>query len=111
MSGVDVTLCLLIAGSLWHKDRWLPCTERSYYGAPSKYIIDIIHRAVTGGGGGGRGSVPVLCDTPQYDPTSADWLTSPDLTARAPGSRNLIELDGEKVRDPGLGKVAGLREL
>ena len=77
----------------------------------SKYIIDIIHRAVTGGGGGGRGSVPVLCDTPQYDPTSADWLTSPDLTARAPGSRNLIELDGEKVRDPGLGKVAGLREL
>ena len=23
--------CLLLAGSLWHKDRWLPCTERSYY--------------------------------------------------------------------------------
>ena len=21
-------------GSLWHKDKWLPCTERSYYGAP-----------------------------------------------------------------------------
>ena len=31
---LDVNLdvfCLLIAGSLWHKDRWLPCTERSYY--------------------------------------------------------------------------------
>ena len=22
--------CLLLAGSLWHKDSWLPCTERSY---------------------------------------------------------------------------------
>ena len=21
---------LLLAGSLWHKDRWLPCTERIY---------------------------------------------------------------------------------
>ena len=25
---------LNLAGSLWHKDRWLPRTERSYYGAP-----------------------------------------------------------------------------
>ena len=24
----------LLAGSLWHKDRWLPCTERSYYSHP-----------------------------------------------------------------------------
>ena len=23
-----------LAGSLWHKDRWLPCTERSYYRRP-----------------------------------------------------------------------------
>ena len=22
---------LLLAGSSWHKDSWLPCTERSYY--------------------------------------------------------------------------------
>ena len=26
--------CLLLSGSLWHKDRWLPCTERSYYRHP-----------------------------------------------------------------------------
>ena len=26
--------CLLLAGSLWHKDSWLPCTERSYYRRP-----------------------------------------------------------------------------
>ena len=56
----------------------------------------------------------MLCDTPQYDPTSAspvraDRLTSPDLTARATGSRNLIELDGEKVRHPGLGSGQGGR--
>ena len=25
---------LLLTVSLWHKDRWLPCMERSYYGAP-----------------------------------------------------------------------------
>ena len=24
--------CLFFVGSLWQKDRWLPCTERSYYG-------------------------------------------------------------------------------
>ena len=30
--GFGTGLCLLIACSLWHKrDRWLPCTERSYY--------------------------------------------------------------------------------
>ena len=22
--------CMLLAGSLWHKDSWLPCTERSW---------------------------------------------------------------------------------
>ena len=27
-------LSLLLAGSLWHKDSWLPCTERSYYRRP-----------------------------------------------------------------------------
>ena len=26
--------CLLLAGSLWHKDSWLPCIERSYYRRP-----------------------------------------------------------------------------
>ena len=26
--------CLLLAGSLWHKDSWFPCTERSYYRRP-----------------------------------------------------------------------------
>ena len=26
--------CLPLAGSLWHKDSWLPCTERSYYRRP-----------------------------------------------------------------------------
>ena len=25
---------MLLAGSLWHKDRWLPCTERIYLQAP-----------------------------------------------------------------------------
>ena len=29
-----VVFCLLLAGSLWHKGRWLPCTERSYYRRP-----------------------------------------------------------------------------
>ena len=23
--------CLLLSGTLWHKNRWLPCTESSYY--------------------------------------------------------------------------------
>ena len=26
-----LSLVLVLAGSLWHKDCWLPCTERSYY--------------------------------------------------------------------------------
>ena len=26
-----------LIGSLWHKDSWLPCTERSYYGALMPY--------------------------------------------------------------------------
>ena len=26
--------CLLLAGSLWHKSSWFPCTERSYYRRP-----------------------------------------------------------------------------
>ena len=26
--------CLLLAGSLCHKDSWLPCTERSYFRPP-----------------------------------------------------------------------------
>ena len=26
--------CLLLAGSLWHKDSWLSCPERSYYRRP-----------------------------------------------------------------------------
>ena len=26
--------CLLLAGSLWHKHSWLPCTDRSYYRRP-----------------------------------------------------------------------------
>ena len=25
---------MLLAGSLWHKDRWLPCTEMIYYRRP-----------------------------------------------------------------------------
>ena len=26
--------CLLLAGSSWHKNSWLPCTEKSYYRRP-----------------------------------------------------------------------------
>ena len=33
------TFCLLLAGSLWHKDSWLPCTERSYYRHPSWFFM------------------------------------------------------------------------
>ena len=29
---VALFFCLLLAGSLWHKDSWLPFTERFYYG-------------------------------------------------------------------------------
>ena len=27
-------VCLLLAGSLWHKDCWVPCMERSYHRRP-----------------------------------------------------------------------------
>ena len=30
-----VSKALLLAGSLWHKDSWLQCTERSYYRRPN----------------------------------------------------------------------------
>ena len=29
--------CLLLAGSLWHKDRWLPCTESCPYAIKNQH--------------------------------------------------------------------------
>ena len=29
------SFCFLLAGSLWHKDKWLACTENIYYSRPN----------------------------------------------------------------------------
>ena len=33
--GPKGSFCFLFAGSLWHKDKWLPCTENIYYSRPN----------------------------------------------------------------------------
>ena len=39
--GTHSTLLGPFAGSLWHRDRWLPCTERIYY----EILIQPIHES------------------------------------------------------------------
>ena len=49
------TFCAFrFAGSLWHKDRWLPCTERIYFRRP--YAIKPGYISLQGGGQAGGGS-------------------------------------------------------